>query len=79
MIEAGDNYRSAFIGVVFGWQISETFDLEHPGRVEDLGQLLVADADLSVVHEPEKRLHVAVLDVPQNDDRMLTWIRLEAT
>ena len=46
--------------------------------MKDLGQLLVADADLSVVHEPKQRFHVAVLDVPQNDDRVLAGIGLFA-
>ena len=74
--EWNDSYRSPFIGVVFRRKVSKTFDLQHPGRMQDLRQLLVAHTDLSVVHEPQQRLHVAVLDVPQYDDGMLARIRL---
>ncbi len=61
---------------MFGWDVGESLDLEHPGRVKDRRELLVGDAHLAVVHEAQKGLHVAVLDVAQDHDRMLTRIRL---
>ncbi len=61
---------------MFGRDVGESLDLEHPGRVKDRRELLVGDAHLAVVHEAQQGLHVAVLDVAQDHDRMLTRIRL---
>lgn len=61
---------------MFGWDVSQSFDLQHPGRVKNRRQLFVGDADLAIVHETEQGFHVAVLDIAQDDDRMLARIRL---
>jgi hypothetical protein len=61
---------------MFRRNVSQSFDLEHSSRVKDRRQLLVGDADLTVVHETQQGFHVSVLDVAQDHDRMLARIRL---
>ena len=56
--------------------VGQALDLEGAGRVKDGGKLLVGHAHLAVVHETEEGLHVAVLDVAKDDDRMLARVRL---
>lgn len=64
------------VGVVFGWDVSQSLDLQHPGRVKNRRQLFVGDADLAIVHETQQGFHVTILDIAQDDDRMLARIRL---
>lgn len=66
-----------FVWIVFGRSnVRQSFDLQHTSRVQHRRQLFVGDAHLAVVHETQQRLHVAVLDVPQDHDRMLARISL---
>ena len=63
---------------MFGWRhVGQALDLEHSGRVQDGRQLLVRHAHLAVVHEAQQRLHIAVLDVAQDHDRVLARVRLD--
>lgn len=62
---------------MFGWDVSQSLDLQHPGRVKNRRQLFVGDADLAIVHETQQGFHVTILDIAQDDDRMLARIRLE--
>lgn len=61
---------------MFGWDVSQSLDLQHPGRVKNRRQLFVGDADLAIVHETQQGFHVTILDIAQDDDRMLARIRL---
>ncbi len=64
------------VGVMLGRDVGQSLDLQHSRRMENRRQLLVGDAHFAVVHEAQQRFHVAVFDVTENHDRMLTGIRL---
>ena len=67
---------SYHFGVMFGWDVGQSFDLEHTARVQNAGQLFIGNADFTIVHKPQQGLHVAMFDAPQDDDRVLARVGL---
>lgn len=57
--------------------VGESPNLKGLGSLEKIGKLFLANVNFSVVHEFEQCLHVLLPDVPQDHDRMLTWVRLQ--
>ena len=57
--------------------VCQTADLQGFRRFEKGVQLVLGHVHLPVVHELEQREEIVVLDVAQDDYRVLAWVALQ--
>lgn len=65
------------MGVLAGRHVGQSSNLQGLRGLEEVRQLLLANVHLTVVHEPQQRLHVALLHVSQDHNGVLAWVCLE--
>ena len=57
----------------------KAFDLEYLGDFEEAADVLLLDAHLALVHELQHRRQVAIVDILEDDDRVLARVSLQTT
>ena len=65
----GGRVRGAVVLVARG----QASNLQTLGQRQEVGQPLLGDVDLTLVHEVDQQLEVVGLDVPQQNDRVVCF------